>query len=79
MAVVRAQEIEEQVARAGGDGRVQCPYCLLPKKALCNIGLLEYEDGSSRACPNVKYTRCPTCAAPVNNIFDHIDRDCAHE
>lgn len=48
---VRAREIEEAIARAGGDCRVECFLCHKPKRALCNIGTLEYEDGSERRCP----------------------------
>jgi hypothetical protein len=51
---VRAREIEEQVKRAGGDGRVICAECGKPKRALCAWGVMEYEDGSERRCPNAK-------------------------
>jgi len=53
MTIVRAPEIEEQVARAGGDGKRTCQRCKKPNRALCWHGTMEYEDGSERRCPNL--------------------------
>lgn len=56
MATVLARGIEEQVAALGGDGQLPgiCALCKKPNKVLCVAGWLEYVDGSSRACPNIK-------------------------
>ena len=50
--IVRAREIEEHVVKLGGDGKFTCSLCGKPNRALCFGGTLEYEDGSSRPCPN---------------------------
>lgn len=55
MTIVRAPEIEEQVARAGGDGKSICQMCKKPRRALCVLGEMEYDDGSYRECPNYQF------------------------
>lgn len=40
MAIVSAPEIEEQVARAGGNGKRICSLCKKKDLALCHMGTI---------------------------------------